>query len=146
MSLLDFVSLADFLKRLSFGRGRHVAQPVPDVGPNDVERIVRRDFPNEQFVDVMTILDECGTKNVERGRPRVQLAALKLAQGSVEKLRPLVEDARRDYRDVLVWAEYPSYHKIGFRARELPIKEQRRIIDSDWKQYEGWLQRIDRSS
>jgi len=46
-----------------------------------------------------------------------------------------------DYRNVLVWAEYPNYHKIGFRARELPIQEQRRIIDSDWKQYKGWLQR-----
>jgi hypothetical protein len=145
MSLLDFVSLADFLRRLAFGRGRPVAQPVPDVTPNDVERIVRRDFPNEQFAYVMAILDECGTKKGQRGGPRVQLAALKLAQGSVEKLRPLVEDARRDYRNVLVWAECPNYHRIGFRARELPIKEQRRIVDSDWRQYEGWLQRVDRS-
>jgi len=122
MSLLDFVSLAAFLKRLAFGRGRSVAQPVPDVTPNDVERIVRRDFPNEQFADVMTILGECGTKNGHPGGPRVQLAALKLAQGSVEKLRPLVEDAKRDYRNVLVWAEYPNYHKIGFRAREYQLR------------------------
>ena len=141
MSLIDFVSLADFLKRLAFGRARPLAQPVPDVTPNDVERIVRRDFPNEQFADVITILGEWCTKSGQRGGPRVQLAALKLAQGSVEKLRPLVEDAKRDYRNVLVWAEYPNYHKIGFRARELPIQEQRRIIDSDWKQYKGWLQR-----
>jgi hypothetical protein len=139
MSLFDFVSLAHFLRRLAFGRGRPVAQPIPDVTPNDVERIVRRDFPNEQFTDVMALLDECGTKKGQRGGPRVQLAALKLAQGGVEKLRPLVESAMRDYRDVLVWAEYPNYHKIGFRVRELPIKEQRRVIDSDWKQYEGWL-------
>jgi hypothetical protein len=109
------------------------------VTSSDVERVVRRDFANEHFADVITLLDECGAKNGQRGGPRVQLAALKLAQGSVEKLGALVESAKRDYRDVLAWAEYPNYHKIGFRVRELPNRERRRIIDSDWKQYDGWL-------
>lgn len=135
MSLFDFASLTHFLRRFAFGRGRPITQPVPDVTPSDVERVVRRDYPSEQFADVMTLLDECGTKE----GPRVQLAALKLAKGSVGKLQPLVESAERDYRDILVWAEYPDYHKIGFRIRELPIKERHRIIDSDWNQYEGWL-------
>jgi hypothetical protein len=139
MSLFDVVPLVNFLKRLALGRRQPIAQPVPDVTSSDVERVVRRDFAKEQFAGVMTLLDECGAKNAQRGGPRVQLAALKLAQGSVEKLKPLVESAKRDYRDVLVWAEYPNYHKIGFRVRELPNKERRRIIDSDWKQYEGWL-------
>lgn len=139
MSLFDVVPLVNFLTSLALGRRRSIAQPVPGVTSSDVERVVRRDFAREQFADVMTLLGECGAKNGQRGGPRVQLAALKLAQGSVEKLKPLVESAKRDYRDVLVWAEYPNYHKIGFRVRELPNKEQRRIIDSDWKQYEGWL-------
>jgi hypothetical protein len=139
MSLFDVVPLVNFLKRLAFGHRQPIPQPVPDVTSSDVERVVRRDFASEQFAEVITLLDECGAKNGQRGGPRVQLAALKLAQGSVEKLRPLVESAKRDYRDVFVWAEYPNYHKIGFRVRELPNKERRRIIDSDWKQYEGWL-------
>jgi hypothetical protein len=141
MSLFDVVPLVNFLKRLAFGRGRPIAQPVPNVTSTDVERIVRRDFANEQFADVMTLLDERGAKSGQHGGPRVQLAVLKLAQGSVEKLSPLVESAKRDYRDVLVWAEYPNCHKKGFRVRELSNKERRRIIDSDWKQYEGWLRR-----
>jgi hypothetical protein len=96
MSLFDFASLTHFLRRFAFGRGRPITQPVPDVTPSDVERVVRRDYPSEQFADVMTLLDECGTKE----GPRVQLAALKLAKGSVGKLRPLVESAERDYRDI----------------------------------------------
>lgn len=106
MSLFDVVPLVNFLTSLALGRRRSIAQPVPGVTSSDVERVVRRDFAKEQFADVMTLLGECGAKNGQRGGPRVQLAALKLAQGSVEKLKPLVESAKRDYRDVLVWAEY----------------------------------------
>jgi hypothetical protein len=41
---------------------------------------------------------------------------------------------------VLAAAEYPEYSTTGmFHVRELPAKEQRQIIDSDWKQYETWL-------
>jgi hypothetical protein len=133
----DVVPLVNFLKRTALGRKRPIAQPVPEVTPSDVKRVVRRDFPNEQFADVMTLMDGCSAKG--GGRPRVQLAVLKLAQGNLEKVGPLVESANRDYRDVLVWAEYPNYHKIGFRVRELSNKERRQINDSDWKQYEGWL-------
>ena len=108
-------------------------QPVPHVTSIDVERIVERDFKYE-FTTVMALLNELGTA-------RVQLAALKLANGSVEKLRSNIESAKRDYRDVLAFAEYPEYHKNGFRVSELPADERTRIIESDWQQYEGWLRK-----
>jgi hypothetical protein len=73
--------------------------------------------------------------------PRVQLAALKLANGSLENLRTQVEIAIGDYRDVLGSAEYPAYRKVGVRIRELPIDERLQIIDSDWRQYEQWLRK-----
>jgi hypothetical protein len=34
-------------------------QPIPEVTDNDVTRIVRRDFPAEQFDAVMSILNDC---------------------------------------------------------------------------------------
>jgi hypothetical protein len=141
MSLIDLPGLIDLVRGWFVGSRRRVEQPIPDVTSNDVERVVRREFPDEQFAEVMALLNEYGTQKWQRGVPRVQLATLKLAQGSVEKLRTLVESTKRDYRDVLVWAEYPAYHKIGFRVRELPIRKQREIIDSDWKQYEEWLRK-----
>jgi hypothetical protein len=35
---------------------------------------------------------------------RVRLAILKLAQGDLPRLGRLVQDAKRDYRDVLAWS------------------------------------------
>ena len=49
-----------------------------------------------------TLLARLRTK--ESGE-RVQLAILKLSEGSDEKLRQCVDGAKRDYRDVLLLAE-----------------------------------------
>lgn len=112
-------------------------QPVPDVTDKDVKRVVDREFPYETVI-VMSILEE---HQSARCGPRVQLAALKLAKGNIEKLRQHIQYAfTRDYRDVLVAAEYPEYHRIGWdRIQALADEERSRIIDQDWKQYEDWL-------
>ena len=111
-------------------------QPTPSVTPSDVERIVRRDFTPEEFDAVMGILKEYGREKWQREIPRVQLAVLKLANGSLTRLRRSIEVAKSDYRDVLGPAEYPNYGKMDLRAQELE-----RIIDSDWNQYNAWLRR-----
>ena len=64
-------------------------------------------FPDEDPVTVMAILDRYGTERHERERERVQLAILKLSAGNLDRLLHNVEVAKRDYRDVLWWAEYP---------------------------------------
>jgi hypothetical protein len=116
-------------------------QPIPQVTPADVERIVRRDFPADECATVMTILSEYGTEKRDQERTRVQLAALKLANGSVQKLRGWIREAKLDFRDVLGPAEYPAYNKRGHLLRDLPADEETRIVDSDWRQYEEWLKR-----
>ena len=113
-------------------------QPIPDVTPFDVERIVRRDFPEIQFDSVMAVLKGYESN---RERSRVQLATLKLARGNLDALRKYVNTAIQDFRDVIAPAEYPEYSKLAFRVRERPVTEQHRIIDSDWTQYEDWLRR-----
>jgi len=117
-------------------------QRVPEVAANDVERIVRRDFPVEERTSLMDILNEYGAEKWHSEPTRVRLAALKLANGSTTRLRACIESAKRDYRDTLAAAEYPAYSKIGWaRVRQVPADELRKTIDSDWQQYEAWLKR-----
>ena len=117
------------------------SQPIPQVTPDDVERVVCRDFTAAEYTTVTGMLNEYGTENWHREPTRVRLAALKVANGSVQKLRACIDAAKRDYRDALAAAEFPAYSKIGFRVRESPEKERRRIIDNNWRQYEEWLRR-----
>ena len=109
-------------------------QPAPTVTRSDVERIVRRDFPSQDFATLMALLDEYGTKRHERERDRVQLAVLKLADGSVDEILCQIQTAKIDYRDVLSWAEYPSYK--WDEKDEVKIQKMYR---DDWQQYSEWL-------
>ena len=67
----------------------------------------------------------------------MRVAALKLSEGSPDRLRELIAHAKRDYRDVLAWAEYPEEMR-GFTWR-LPPDEQARIRTADRAQYLAWL-------
>jgi hypothetical protein len=69
-------------------------------------------------------------------------AALKLANGDLEALGTHINIAVQDFRDLLGPAEYPEYSKkIAGRVQKLPVEDEQRIIDSDWKQYQDWLRR-----
>jgi hypothetical protein len=114
---------------------KFVNQPVPKVTKKHVERIVHRDFPAEQFADVMAILGEYGKENWQPEVERVQLDVLKLANGKMDVLRKRIEDAKSDYRDVISWAEYPN---CRWDTSNLPAEEQKQIYAKDWKQYLDW--------
>ncbi len=109
-------------------------QPTPSVTRSDVERIVRRDFPSEEFATVMALLDEYGTRSHEREKDRVQLAVLKNAAGSIDELLIQIQTAKMDYRDVLSWAEYPSY-----KWDEKDEAKIQKTYREDWQQYSDWL-------
>jgi hypothetical protein len=118
-----------------------VMQPTPSVSRADVERVVRRDFPAEACSEVLAMLDEYGSAGYHRERDRVQLAVLKLADGSRETLRREIEGAKCDYRDTLLSSEYPGYGKKMFHIDKATEEERQRVIDADWKQYWDWLVR-----
>ena len=114
-------------------------QPVPSVTEEDVERIVRRDYPPEQINQVFTALRDYGQETWHRERYRVQLAILKLAAGDIDALHNHLEMAKRDYRDVLAFAEYPGYFtKVPPNAKPSDPAHAE-VIDADWKQYQQWL-------
>ena len=47
-------------------------------------RVVRRDFPTEQFGAVIAVLNEYGLEKWELEKVRVQLATLKLSNGDLQ--------------------------------------------------------------
>ena len=124
-----------------FGSGPAPLQPVPQVTAADIERVVRRDFADTEIDDALAILAEYGPQAWHREPARVRLAALKLANGSLEGLRRAVDRAKLDYRDVLAPAEYPKYTEFGLRARRLRSRVQQQIFSDDWQQYERWLKK-----
>ena len=89
----------------------------------DVLASVRATFPKRSWLGILDLLDTCGVESYERERERVQLAILKLSEGSEHKLREYVAVAKRDYRDVLFWAEYPEESKIDTPEKRQKVRE-----------------------
>ncbi|MDJ0778939.1 MAG: hypothetical protein QNJ85_13815 [Gammaproteobacteria bacterium] len=113
------------------------SQPTPDVSDADIERVIRRDFTPDQWSRASLLLDRYGSEAWHREIERVRLAALKLANGNLERLAREMENAVRDYRDTLGLAEYPGYLRRG--GSGMGAAEEQQIIDADWQQYQQWL-------
>src|SRR5438477_10047120 len=91
---------------------------------DEVVAVVQGTFPAGGRTRVLELLDRYGVESYERERERVQLAILKLSEGNEEKLREFVAVAKRDYRDVLFWAENPEEAKLDTPEKRERIKER----------------------
>jgi hypothetical protein len=109
---------------------------APEVDERDVERILRRDYP--EHVD--EILEAIRRLSVIE-KTRVVLACLKLGSGRIENLRYQIQDAPGYYRDILGKAEMPGYMKRWSRWERLSAEERQSIEEKDRRQYEEWLRR-----
>jgi hypothetical protein len=116
-------------------------QPVPRVTDADVERVVRRDFAPALHPEVMAVLAQYGKSEWQREAPRVRLAALKISGGRLEALRDRIDAACRDYRDVLIPAEYPGYYEKSMKGK-FARGEKRLAIEADRAQYSEWLHKM----
>lgn len=97
-------------------------------------------WPGMDSQEIMSILDGYGVESHEQGRARVQLAILKLSGGERDRLEELVGMAKRDYRDVLAYAEYPEEMRVGFvGVSQLPAEEVKAVRQRDREQYLRWL-------
>jgi hypothetical protein len=106
----------------------------------DVERVVRREYPPEEFESIMALLDEYGSARWHtENRDRVQLAALKLAAGDRNQLTDYIRNMV-DWRDLIVYAEYPLCTRTK-NAFNLPEDRQQELFDQDWAQNAEWLNR-----
>ncbi|MFL5383481.1 MAG: hypothetical protein ACJ8GN_13260 [Longimicrobiaceae bacterium] len=92
---------------------------------------------------VREALARYGVEAYEQEPERVRLAILKLAGGDVDQVISLVAAAKRDFRDVLLWAEYPEEARASWaRGSNLTQAESDRLEAlrrRDRQQYEDWL-------
>ncbi len=114
---------------------------MPIVTDADVERVVRRDYGPAHADDVLALLLTYGAESWQREAPRVRLAILRLAGGDIEHLRRELDVAKRDYRDVLLGAEYLSYGALTLRTPHPSPDDAQRAIAADWGAYQEWLRR-----
>src|SRR5256714_9622438 len=90
---------------------------------DEVIAVVQKAFPESAHPRMLELLDRYGVESYERERERVQLAILQLSEGNEEKLREFVALAKRDYRDVLFWAENPQEAKLDTPEKRERIKK-----------------------
>src|SRR6266581_3534628 len=91
---------------------------------DEVVAAIQATFLKSSWARVLELLDTYGVEPYERERERVQLAILKLSEGNEEKLREFVAVAKRDYRDVLFWAENPDEAKLDTPEKRERTKER----------------------
>ena len=101
---------------------------------------ISRIFPQRQTSEVLEILDRYGLSEHERERERVQLAILKLCdEDGKGDPAAYVETAKKDYRDVLAWAEYPNQMKA---SPNVDGERRAALVALDRAQYLAWLREI----
>lgn len=97
--------------------------------------MIARDYARTAARDVEAILARYGAESWHRDVLRVRMACLKCANGDLALLAGCIEEANRDYRDVLAAAEYRRY--------DWGLDEQARAaaIARDWQELQDWLHR-----
>ena len=116
---------------------KRMSQFVPQVSEEDIERVLRRDFPAEHHQELWEMIQRVEV----REKPRVILACMKNAGGDVQKLKGNLNEASGYYREIIGEAEYPFYSKKMFRIDKLSEPEIAAIIEKDRKQYLDWCNR-----
>src|SRR5213075_2953297 len=71
--------------------------------------------PSTTMLVEQLLMDECGSNlplykpATPEGLERVRFAVLKLSKGNVDKLHETISLAKRDWRNVLVWAGFANH-------------------------------------
>lgn len=111
-----------------------MSQPVPNIEPDDVTRLLAREFGAEADAARSVLGALSGTH--PGAVARVSAAAIKLSGGDLEQLRSAVAMGLADWRDVLSAAEYPRYMQLG----DDPSPAGRAAaIEADGASYRAWL-------
>ncbi len=93
----------------------------PPINQETEKRIDRLFTPEDREVARTLLRDECGANLFPRREnppeseiERIRFAVLNLSKGEIDTLKKAVEQAKTDWRDVLVWAGFendPEKHR-----------------------------------
>lgn len=113
-------------------------QPVADISKEILEKIIRRDFP-ENYKIVKQKLELIKSDSL-KSQNRLSAAVLKVSNGDLSKIDSFIEMCNSDYRDVISQAEYPRISEIGFIGmEELESSELKEYYLKDWAEYTNWI-------
>jgi Tfp pilus assembly protein PilF len=93
---------------------RAIEKTFPQLDTNEVDEMLNR-YQNPFNKDEDPYSQE---------QIRIKLAILRLSQGNLEKLHSFIDEAKKDYRNVLMWASQPD-----------PPKKTAEVL----KKLGGWL-------
>ena len=85
-----------------------------------VTAAIDRFFPEAERPLVAALLAGYGDVAHEREAERMHLLVLKISRRDVNRVRDLVKAAKRDYRDVILWASRPSRRYDVVQLRNVP--------------------------
>ena len=91
-------------------------QAPPPLSPAVVEEMESQ-FQGEKRKKAAELLLSYGEQALENEAERVRLDILNLCCGEVERVQELVKMAKRDYRDLIVAAEYTAQSYLGVFKR-----------------------------
>lgn len=86
-------------------------------------RQIAAEFAEDDRSAVELALGAYGAAPHEREAERVQRDILILAKGDMKEVQALLEKARRDYRNILFWAEYPRESMLDTPEKENSFNE-----------------------
>ena len=105
-----------------------MGQYIPKVSPNDIERIIVRDFPPESHDEIRLTIKQINPHE----KNRVIVACLKNSKGNLERLINEFENAEGYWREIISEVEYPKIKKAWNLTKD-------QINDKMKEQYLKWF-------
>jgi predicted ester cyclase len=106
-----------------------------------VHSAVREQFGEGERAEVEALLSTYGAEAYQGESDRVHLDVLKLAKGDVAKVREFVACAKRDYRDVILWAEYPDQARLDTPDKVRTFNAMLERFGAGWRLPEDKVER-----
>ncbi|MDD4873027.1 MAG: hypothetical protein PHR77_20940 [Kiritimatiellae bacterium] len=101
--------------------------------PMSVLERIQQDYPGEKQKEVEELLASYGTESYQQEHERVLLDILKLAKGDIKQVKELVERAKKDYRDIIFWAEYPEESKLDIAEKIANFNKMLGKLGANWQ-------------